>query len=223
MMKKICAMILSLCMLCSGVSVFAAKHTNQADILADLGLFHGTDNGYDLDSSLTRAQSATMLVRLLGEEETALASKESSRFADVPDEHWAAPYVMYCFQSGITKGTGEDTFSPEQDITAQEFVTLVLRLMGYEAEPETALDIAVDTELFGTQIQRELSGNPFLRDDMVYICYRALKTLCKDGEALSEKLVDAGVITADDAKKHGVLHTGTAADSIDEMIKDLFD
>ncbi len=223
MMKRFFSVVICICLFSCSISAFAAEHTDKADILAELGLFRGTDKGYELELTLTRAQSATMLVRLLGKEETALSASTASRFTDVPDEHWAAKYVMYCYENGITKGTGEDTFTPEQDIPAEQFVTLVLRLLGYEADPETAMDIAVDVELFSTDVQRNLVGKPFLRDDMVYIAYRALKTLCADGEALSEKLIDGGVITAANAEKHGVLHYGTTADSIDDVIADLFD
>ena len=39
-----------------------------ADTLYELKLFRGTDKGYELEKSLTREESATILVRLLGEE-----------------------------------------------------------------------------------------------------------------------------------------------------------
>lgn len=44
----------------------AASYDNCADRLSDLGLFQGTGNGYQLDRAPTRAEAATMLVRLLG-------------------------------------------------------------------------------------------------------------------------------------------------------------
>ena len=56
-------------------SAFAANYTNCADSLHEMGLFQGTQNGYDLDRTPTRAEAAVMLVRLLG--------KELSQGADV--------------------------------------------------------------------------------------------------------------------------------------------
>ena len=47
-------------------SAFAANYTNCADSLHEMGLFQGTQNGYDLDRTPTRAEAAVMLVRLLG-------------------------------------------------------------------------------------------------------------------------------------------------------------
>lgn len=222
-MKKIYCLILCMILLCSSFTVFAAEHTDKADALAALGLFQGTDEGYDLDSPLTRAQSTAMLVRLLGVEEDVLASDTTSIFTDVPDEHWAAKYVMYCYENDITKGTSEDTFTPECNVSAEEFTALVLRLMGYKTEPDAAFDMAVDSGLFGTETAREFEAEePFLRDDMVYVAYRALKTLCADGKTLSQKLIDAGVITHEEAEKQGVLNALEAGD-IDGVIDGLFD
>ena len=39
-------------------SAFAANYTNCADSLHEMGLFQGTQNGYDLDRTPTRAEAA---------------------------------------------------------------------------------------------------------------------------------------------------------------------
>lgn len=89
------------------VSVHSAvSYQREAEILHQIGLFQGTDEGFELGKAFTRAEGATMLVRLLGKEEEALSSVKKSGFSDVPD--WAKPYVGYCFENGITKGTGPD-------------------------------------------------------------------------------------------------------------------
>lgn len=49
----------------------AANFTNCADRLKDVGLFQGTNQGYQLDKAPTRAEASAMLVRLLGKEEEA--------------------------------------------------------------------------------------------------------------------------------------------------------
>ena len=46
----------------------AANFTNCADRLKDVGLFQGTNQGYQLDKAPTRAEASAMLVRLLGKE-----------------------------------------------------------------------------------------------------------------------------------------------------------
>ena len=63
----------------------------QAQMLYDLGLFKGTDKGFALEKSMTRAEASVMLTRLLGAEKTALAGNWKHPFTDVPQ--WADKYV----------------------------------------------------------------------------------------------------------------------------------
>ena len=193
---KIIALILILAMSIP-MAVFAADNTQYADILYGLGLFKGTDNGYELEKTFTREEAATVLVRLLGEETNAAKEAYPETFADVKKDRWSFPYVMYCYENEITKGTGTDTFSPAQEISAKEFVTLVLRLLGYTgAEPETALEDCVYANLINSETAKELKlSNNFLRNDMVYIVYRSLMTKMKDGIILAQFLADKNIIT----------------------------
>ena len=94
MKKSLKLLVLALSLvLCFGLvasTAMAASFTDCADALAELNLFKGTDDGYQLDRSLTREEAATMLVRLLGQEEEALlSSAEKHPFTDVSE--WADP------------------------------------------------------------------------------------------------------------------------------------
>ena len=92
--------------------------------LSQLELFLGTGTGFDLLRAPTRAESLTMLIRLLGKEEEALLSPLPHPFTDVPS--WASPYVGYAYYYGITQGTGENTFGSNAAVTSAEFLTFVL-------------------------------------------------------------------------------------------------
>ena len=65
----------------------------MAAALRLLSLFRGTDTAYgggnDLDRVPTRSQAIIMLIRMLGEEDAALACTAKHPFVDVPD--WCAP------------------------------------------------------------------------------------------------------------------------------------
>ena len=61
----------------------------QAQMLCDLGLFRGTENGFELEKLMTRAEAAAMLTRFLGAEQEALAGDWEHPFTDVPQ--WACP------------------------------------------------------------------------------------------------------------------------------------
>lgn len=213
---KLCAALLSIMLGITGIAR-AAENTVRADRLKALGLFLGTDIGYELDRAFTREEGAAMLVRLAGAEKTALESEHTAVFEDVPAERWSYGYVMYCYENGITKGTGEAEFTPESSMPAEEYITFVLRLLGYkEAAPETAFEYAVEKGMLDTQtVKRLQAAESFLRDDMVYISYNALKTKTADGKILAYVLADKGVITVKEAEKYDI----TKTQSMNEMLE----
>lgn len=183
------------------VSAFAADFTHCADALNDLGLFQGTDSGYDLDRAPTRAEAAAMLVRLLGAEEEAQKMEEyTAPFTDLRD--WAKPYVQYLYDNGLTNGKSETTFGYSDKCTAQQYATFLLRALGYsDAENgdftyATAMDFAREK---GVVDYANCDEKNFLRDDVVAMSFTALATAPKSGEAdLLTKLVKDGAIA--DAK-----------------------
>ena len=78
-MKKLCK-ILALTMmlvLALGLCAGASDFDSIAQELKDVGLFQGTDTGFELDRAPTRTEAAVMLVRLLGAEEQATADFEA--------------------------------------------------------------------------------------------------------------------------------------------------
>ena len=107
----------------------AANFDHCADQLKDLGLFQGTEQGYELDRAPTRAEAATMLVRLLGKEDEAKALDYAAPFTDLAG--WEKPYVQYLYENGLTTGVTETTFKPDQGCSAQMYTTFLLRALGY--------------------------------------------------------------------------------------------
>ena len=168
-----------------------------ADTLYDFGLFKGTDKGYELEKSLTREESATILVRLLGEEEKVDANDFDEVFFDVDKDRWSYAYVMYCYKHNITKGTGADTFSPDVQIDATQFITLMMRLLGYtEVNPDTALKKSVEYKLLPEEKIDELTTKKvFTRSDMVQIVYNSLKTQMDDETVFADYLLEKNVLT----------------------------
>lgn len=168
-----------------------------ADTLYDFGLFKGTDKGYELEKSLTREESATILVRLLGEEEKVAADDFDEVFVDVDKDRWSYAYVMYCYKHNITKGTGTDTFSPDVQIDANQFITLMMRLLGYtEVNPDTALEKSVEYKLLPEEKIDELTKKKvFTRSDMVQIVYNSLKTQMDDETVFADYLLEKGILT----------------------------
>lgn len=177
----------------------AASYDNCADRLSDLGLFQGTGNGYQLDRAPTRAEAATMLVRLLGAEAEAEELDYSTPFTDLDD--WQKPYVQYLYDNGLTTGATATTFEPEDTCSAQMYTTFLLRALGYSdaAGGDFTYTGAVD---FGKSIglvdYANCNETNFLRDHVAAMSLTALNTAVKDDAdtKLLEKLVEDGAVAA---------------------------
>lgn len=181
----------------------AASYDNCADHLSDLGLFQGTGNGYQLDRAPTRAEAATMLVRLLGAEAEAEELDYSAPFTDLDD--WQKPYVQYLYDNGLTTGATATTFEPEDTCSAQMYTTFLLRALGYSdaAGGDFTYTGAVD---FGKSIglvdYANCNETNFLRDHVAAMSLTALNTAVKDDAdtKLLEKLVEDGAVAASAAE-----------------------
>ena len=177
-----------------------------ADALFEMGLFQGNGttygSGYDLENPTTRIMGVVMFLRLIGEEQAALSSTAVNPFVDTPA--WCDRYVAYAFEKGYTNGVGESPsgalyFAPDRQISAEEYVTLILRALGYTdsgAAPDftwdTAVSRAVSWGLLSSGEQAMLSQSQFLRAQVVYLSYFALNAPMKGGGVLLDRTVSSG-------------------------------
>lgn len=206
-MKRILSVVLILsCVLSLGTTfAFAAPPCNDTESLADalneLGLFSGTSidkNGnpvYSLDIAPTRQQAMVMLIRLMGKEDDALNGTYSHPFTDV--NSWADRYVAYAYEKGLTSGTGETTFGGNQTINAKQYITFLLRALGYD---DSKGDFSYNNVLsfsdsIGLTDGKYTQGNGFFRKDLVWLSCGALLQKTKQGTFLIKQLKKDGVFT----------------------------
>ena len=183
-MKKLLALLLAGLLAVSLILPVLAAPADEAEqaawTLYHYGLFQGTgtdDQGFplfSLEEVPTRAQGVTMLVRLLGGEEEALAGTWETPFTDLPD--WAAPYVGYAYEKGLTKGVAATRFAPDSSIRATEYLTLVLRALGYDSDKDFSWDQAwnLTDQLNITDGSYGPTTTDFDRGDVAWISLRAL-------------------------------------------------
>ncbi len=213
MYAKLLALCLALCLMAPAISLFPSASAANATVehayaLNELGLFQGTDSGFELDKRPTRIEGMTMFVRLLGGDQEAVKSAYAHPFTDVPS--WGDPYVGYAWKHGLTKGTSADTFGSTAYITLEEYLTFVLRALGYDDAQgdfawNTSVDKAVSTGLLTRTQADEFLGGTTTRGTMADISYAALTQTFKDGsQTLAEKLVADGVFTRELAIQKGV-------------------
>ena len=172
----------------------------SAQLLYDLGLFMGTgvkadgSPEFSLNRAPTRAEAVTMLVRLLGAEDQATHSVQAMPFNDVPD--WARPYVSYAYRQGLTNGISATQFGSHSTVTAAQYLTFLLRAMGYQDGTDFSWSSAWTlTDSLGITAGEYGAKTPFLRGDAAVVSANSLTAERKNGgQNQLEYLVSQGVI-----------------------------
>ena len=168
----------------------------QAQMLYDLGLFKGTDKGFALEKSMTRAEASVMLTRLLGAEKTALAGNWKHPFTDVPQ--WADKYVGWLHQNGLTKGVSATLYGSQRNVTCDQYCIFLTRA-------HLDADSYQGTAFVDNDEVRQTDEEGFIRGDAVSLSARLLSTnYAKNGDesdrSVAEKLIGDGVFTAEQFK-----------------------
>lgn len=144
------------------------------------GLFQGTgtdEDGtpvFELDRTPTRNEAVTMLVRLLGKEDEAKSGTWDIPFTDVAN--WARPYVGYAYANGLTTGTSATTYGGSESVTASQYLTFVLRALGYESGTDFQWDKAweLSDQIGLTDGEYNANTANFTRGDVALISYTSL-------------------------------------------------
>ena len=207
MKKAISVFLVLTLMLCLVPSALAAKDeaAEAAQELYELGLFRGTGTNadgtpiFDLEKTPTRNQAFIMLVRLLGKEEEALAGDWKLPFTDVPEASVAYPDIGYAYANGLTNGYTAATYCGANPIRANQYITFVLRALGYESgkdfEVATAWTLSDALGITAYQFGAANAAS-FIRGDVAQISANALEIRCKASEeTLADRLIKEGVFT----------------------------
>lgn len=139
-MKKVLSLVLVLSMILGSFGmVFAATPSDVVGrdceaavaVLTDLGVVSGYKDGtYKPEGIVTRAEMATLIVKALGLEGYATGT---SRFSDMSG-NWADGYVAYANTLGILSGYADGTFRPNQTVTCDQAITMIINALGYTAD-----------------------------------------------------------------------------------------
>ena len=118
-------------------------YTEAMDVLTSLGIIEGSNGYLNPTDYVTREQAAKMIAYLcLGKTAAEALSASTAVFEDVPASRWSAGYINYCVSKGIISGVGDtnkngkDEFQPAANVTANQFVKMLLCALGYGANKE---------------------------------------------------------------------------------------
>ena len=160
---------------------YDADYAEAVSTLAELGILRGDENGnFNPDSTITRAEFATMMCRMLGVEDEALLITESG-FSDVPPGHWASGYVTKAVELGLFSGYGDGMFGPSDTLTYEQAVAVITRILGLSDEAQNEggypfgyINVA---ERYGlTQGIDVQTGIPISRSTVAQMLWNLLKT-----------------------------------------------
>lgn len=184
-MKKILCGIVALIMLLATMIPVSANNitliaedyeaTPAISVLNSLGIVVGDEKGnLNLDKDITRAEFSTILLRLMGVSNAA-NTQTATVFEDVPSSHWASGVINYCYNSKIILGYGDNKFGPDDELTFEQAVKMIVCALGYEematskgTYPAGYLTVATDIGLL------ENCNNSNARINIFTMCYNAL-------------------------------------------------
>lgn len=111
-----------------------APYAEAVQVLSEMGIIQGDTSGhFNPDNTVTRAQTAAFLCRLLGIEDTA-KEKRATSFSDVPESYWASGYIAAIADMGIISGYGNGEFKPNNSVTYAQIIKMLVSICRYSDE-----------------------------------------------------------------------------------------
>ena len=102
---------------------------SHIDFVSARELFFGTSpNTFSPDLSMNRSMVVAVLGRL---GDIDVSGYKSSKFTDVINSAYYAPYIEWAAQNGIVHGVGQNRFLPEQAITREQLATILFNYINF--------------------------------------------------------------------------------------------
>ena len=199
--KKIISVMLTAVMLIAALPVMAdsGNDEDKMALLAELDIMVGDDDGnLRLDDNVSRAEFAKIAVASSRSKNTVASGLKISPFKDVPYWHWSAPYVRAAVSAGIAEGYVDASFKPDDTVSYEEALTMVLKVLGYTNDdfgyswPYGQIGLAENLDL--TDNVNAMQGEALTRRQVANLVYNALNTKVKDSQSALVSIFDCNVI-----------------------------
>ena len=170
-----------------------APYYRAVKVLSALGIMQGkSENDFAAEDTLTRAEMSAVAVRLFGMDSDNQSSTKSG-FADVADDYWGKNSINTAFDLGLVNGNGDGTFSPEDEVTAEQAVKIIVCALGYEpkaqskgAYPGGYLATGSELGLFEDISFSDGYSNPLPRWKAAMLVYNALEVQLMEVKSYGE-------------------------------------
>lgn len=196
-MKRLTSVFLVLVMLLTiaPMNIFAAEgdtpafsdmkstdyYAQAATALEEMGIIAGYPDGtYGAEKSINRAEMAAIVCRIIYKEADTETAKGRTIFDDVAEDYWASGYINVAVREKIINGDGDGKFRPEDDVTYEEAIKMIVCALGYgeNVTPDPAdwskayIDIADDKGI--TSGLKGKKGEAATRGDIAVMSYNGL-------------------------------------------------
>lgn len=105
----------------------SAFYADSVDQGYDMGIVRGCSNHrFCPEAALTRAMTVEFLARISGDD---VSLSPAAPFTDVAPGVWYAQAVNWAYENQVVMGTSDTTFSPEELVTREDFVTMMMRYL----------------------------------------------------------------------------------------------
>ncbi|MEG1879963.1 MAG: S-layer homology domain-containing protein, partial [Oscillospiraceae bacterium] len=162
--------------------------------LSQLKILKGDENGlYNPKESLTRAEAAVVAVNLLGFNNISVSDSSAEYYKDVPKDEWYAPYINRATELKLVSGNGDNTFRPNDKIATNEYITMLVNAVGYEAIakmrggfPGGYLSVAKEIDLLDGM--QNMNKEFISRGDVAISAYNALFVKLLDAKYVGDTI-----------------------------------
>ncbi len=249
-LKKTLALVVVFAMMLSTVAFAAVpadvqgtEYEGDAALLGTLNIMTGDAGGFRPNDTITRAEFAAIVSRILGLENAAKASGGTTNYDDVSATHWAAGYINLASGLEIINGYGDGNFGPEDPVTFEQALKMLVVALGYKDDadakggyPVGYMIVAAEKGL--TDDVDGIAGTPALRGVVAKLTANSLTvetqlklvagdnvTYKADGTLLEKLDVtkSEGVITATDVDDEEVTINGDDAGKYEVGITNAID
>ena len=181
-MKKLLALMLSMAMVFTiGTSVMAYSDVEEGTyvseavtVLSNLDILNGYEDGtFKPEATITRAEMAKIVCETLGYYGM---GSDKTPFDDVEPKHWAAGYINTAASLGIINGYGNGKFGPEDTVTYEQAVKMVVCALGYEAMAADRGGWPAGYTSVAANIGLTKGMSSSVRGDIAVLIYNALTT-----------------------------------------------
>lgn len=181
-MKKLLALMLSVAMvLTMGTSVMAYSDVEEGTyvseavtVLSNLDILNGYEDGtFKPEATITRAEMAKIVCETLGYYGM---GSDKTPFDDVEPKHWAAGYINTAAGLGIINGYGNGKFGPEDTVTYEQAVKMVVCALGYEPMATSKGGWSAGYTSVAASIGLTKGMSSSARGDIAVLMYNALIT-----------------------------------------------